>query len=154
MDDGIAVPFRSGRIWVIAADAARARVFRTRRGETTLSQVDVLDNPLAGRGERRLRADRQGRVRDAAGGGHPLQRNATGQHLVTDDFGRRIAERLARGRRRGEVARIYLVAEPRVLGAVRASLDEPTRRLIAGTVTKDVAAQPVEEIRRRLPARL
>jgi len=146
---------RAARVWVVAADAARARIFRAQRRDGALTEVDDLRNPVAGRGERALRADRQGHASNAThGGGHSLQRNASGPQQETVTFARRVARRLADGRRHGEIDRIYLVAEPRMLGAVRGCLDRPTRRLVAGEIDKDLTRQRPTAIRQRLPARL
>lgn len=143
------------RVWVVAADAARARIFQARDRGRALGEIEDLRNPDAGERERALRADRQGHASNATrGGGHSLQRNATGAHQVAADFARRVARRLIRGRRRGEVDRIYLVAEPRLLGVVRGALDRPTLRLVAGAIDRDVTRLRPDAIRQRLPTRL
>jgi len=147
---------RPPRIWVVAADAARARIFRA-AGDKRLVEMEGLLNPVAGRAaERALRSDRQGHASNAThGGGHSLQRNAeSGLQHETAEFARRLAHRLASSRRHGEVDRIYLMAEPRLLGAVRACLDRATRRLVAGEIDKDLTRQRPTAIRERLPARL
>lgn len=69
------IPAPPTRIWVVAADAARARIFR---------------------------AGRLGHATNAArGGGHSLQRNADEPRNVSMEFGRRLARRLVAARRRG-----------------------------------------------------
>lgn len=141
------------RVWVVTADAARARIFRA--AQRGLVEVEDLQNPVAGRAERTLRTDRQGHASNATrGGGHSLQRNATGPQHETLEFARRLARRLSSGRRHGELDRIYLIAEPQLLGALRGCLDRSTRRLVAGTIDKDLTRQPPRAIRQRLPARL
>lgn len=147
-------PRRAARVWVVAADAARARIFRARQRDGALTEIEDFINPDVLHGMKSLRADREGHATDAAGGGHSMQRNATEDRQVAADFARRVARRLALGRRRGEVDRIYLMAEPRLLGVVRESLDRPTRRLLAGEIDRDLTRQTALAIRRRLPARL
>lgn len=145
---------RVPQVWVVAADAARARIFRARRRDGALTEIEDLANPDVRHGQRSLHADRQGHVASARRGGHSLQRNATEDHQVAADFARRLARRLALGRRRGEVDRIYLLAEPHLLGVVRETLDRPTRRLLAGEIDRDLTRQSALAIRRRLPERL
>jgi len=146
---------RPPRTWVVTADAARARIFRA-AGDKRLVELEGLLNPVAGRAERALRSDRQGHASNAThGGGHSLQRNAeSGSQQETAGFARRLARRLASGRRHGEFDKIYLMAEPRLLGAVRGCLDRPTRRLVAGEIDKDLTRERPTAIRQRLPARL
>lgn len=150
----VPAPRRAPRVWVVAADAARARIFQARQRDGALTEIEDLANPDVRHGQRSLRADREGHAANAAGGGHALQRNATEDHQVAEDFARRVARRLAQGRRRGEVDRIYVLAEPHLLGVVRESLDAPTRRLLAGEIDRDVTRQTALAIRRRLPEHL
>lgn len=143
------------RIWVVAADAARARIFRAGRPDGSLTEIEDLLNPDARGGARALRADRLGHAANAArGGGHSLQRNADEPRNVVIEFGRRLARRMNDARRRGEFERVYLVAEPHLLGVVRDALDRTTRRLLAGAIGKDVSRRGAMTIRARLPDRL
>lgn len=150
-----AAPARPARIWVVAADAARARIFRAGRPDGSLTEIEDLLNPDARDGGRALRADRLGYARNRArGGGHSLQRNADEPHNVAIDFGRRLARRMSEARKRGEFDRVYLVAEPHLLGVVRDALDRPTRRLLAAAIGRDVSRRGAATIRQRLPQRL
>jgi len=143
------------RIWVVAADAARARIFRARHANGGLTEIEDLLNPDARDAGRALRADRLGHAANAArGGGHSLQRNADEPHQIAIDFGCRLARRLNAARKRGEFDRVYLVAEPHLLGVVRGALDRPTRRLLAAAIGKDVSRRSAAIVRQRLPARL
>ena len=142
-------------IWVVAADAARARIFRARRADGSLTEIEDLLNPDARDGGRARRADRMGHAANAArGGGHSLQRNADEPRQVLIEFGQRLARRPTEARKRGEFDRIYVVAEPHLLGVVRDGLDRATRRLLAGAVAKDVSRRGAATIRERLPKRL
>ena len=40
-----AAPRRSPQVWVVAADAARARIFRARRSDGALTEIEDLANP-------------------------------------------------------------------------------------------------------------
>jgi protein required for attachment to host cells len=143
------------RIWVVAADAARARIFRAGRRDGGLTEIEDLLNPDARDAGRSRRTDRLGHAANAArGGGHSLQRNADEPRQVLIEFGQRLARRLTDARRRGEFDRVYLVAEPRLLGVVRDGLDRATRKLLAGAVAKDVSRRGAATIRQRLPERL
>lgn len=145
----------AARIWVVAADAARARIFRAGKTDGGLTELQDLLNPDIRGGQRSVRADRLGHAHDAThGGGHSMQRNATEDHQVAADFGRELARRLTRARRDGQFDRLYLLAEPHLLGVLRDSLDAPTRRLVAGELDKDLTRQGKASIRRRLPPRL
>jgi protein required for attachment to host cells len=149
------IPAPPTRIWVVAADAARARIFRAGRRDGNLTEIEDLLNPDARDGGRALRADRLGHAANAArGGGHSLQRNADEPCNVASEFGRRLARHLVAARRRGEFERVYLVAEPHLLGVVRDGLDAPTRRCLAAAVAQDVTRRGATTLRQRLPVRL
>jgi protein required for attachment to host cells len=147
------IPAPPTRIWVVAADAARARIFRAGRRDGSLTEIEDLLNPDA-RDQRALHADRLGYARRARGGGFSLQRNADEPRQVAIDFGRRVARRMTEARKRGEFDRVYLVAEPRLLGVVRDSLDPTTRKLLAAAIAQDVTRRGAATLRRRLPVRL
>lgn len=69
---------------------------------------------------------------------------------AAEAFAHDLADELRRGRLEHGVERIVLVAEPHFLGLVRAKLDEPTERLVVGTLPKDLVDSELEALREQL----
>ena len=152
---GARAPARSPRIWVVTADAGRARIFRADEGNTHMAEIADLVNPAARDASGKVGADRAGHVAKNPGDkGHTLAPHKDPRQQEALVFARTVGRALSRGRTRGEVERIYLVADPRFLGTLRTCLDEPTLRLVAGDVGKDMTRHLPTSIRRRLPAQL
>lgn len=142
-------------IWVLVADSARARVLAGDPTDTVLEEIETLVHPESRRYAGDITTDRPGRAFDSAGEG----RHAMGQSVGPGEqeavrFAREISARLEEARGRGELDRLYLVAAPRFLGHLRSALDEPTRRLVAGEVDKNLTGHGIADVRSHLPARL
>ena len=142
------------QVWVVAADRARARIFRAQPGGRRLVELEDLLNPQARVKPRRIVSDRYGRARNAAGGSSTLNRRIGVVEQNALDFAHLIGGRLVRAAHEGDAQRFYLVATPRFLGLLRKELDAPTRKLVAGEVGRDMTRHRVDSIRRRLPEQL
>lgn len=144
------------RIWVVVADSARARLFRSEHANGELTEVRDFLNPEARMAPHELVSDREGRV---SVGGDTARRHGVGDDDVTQPTLRRrfaaaIADELGRLRCKGELTRCYLVAEPKVLGELRTALDAATAECVAGTISAGLVKHSVKDIRQSLPYRL
>lgn len=140
------------RIWVLAADGRRARIFEcpTRRGE--LREIHDLVRPEARLRTRELTSDAPGRSFDGLGAGrHGMDPRHDPKEHNLERFAAEIGELLERGRQEGSFDRLYLVAQPRLLGLLRRTLGETTRKLVAGEVTRGLCDRSPETIRAHLP---
>ena len=148
----IAAVQKTGPAVVVAADSARARVFRADSPTAPLREVAALVNPAARMHEHDLVEDSAGRR-----GTRPTQAKRskfggeTAKRHRAEEFA---AEVCATARRRVRGARLYLVAEPEFLGLLRKRMDRALARHVAGSIAKSVTAQPVGRIRAALPTRL
>ena len=145
-----------GKIMIVVASHDAARIFETEAGAcATLVEREDLLNP-AGRLHRGdLESDRQGSVGDTAGGvGHGLGNDHGPKEEALARFVRSLAVVVNAAHHTGHCERIYLVADPHVLGALRDDLDATTRAAVAGEVVKNLAKHTVAEIRQHLPERL
>jgi protein required for attachment to host cells len=146
---------RNGPAVVVAADSARARVFRAGTPDAPLEEVDALLNPEARLHEGDLVEDSAGRR-----GTRPTQakRSALGGETAkrhrAEEFAALVCDRVARQLRAARAGRLYLVAEPEFLGLLRRRFGRSVLRQVAGAVAKSVADQPPGRIRAVLPARL
>jgi protein required for attachment to host cells len=136
--------------WVIVADGTRARFFN-RHPNRQLDEFDVLVSPDNRLHEGDLVSDRQGRIESSGAGGHGMgNKNATKEH-EQDVFAKRVAGRVDEGRKAGEVGKLVLVASPRFLGRVRASLSGPSADLVVHTIDKELTQLSADKLAEHLP---
>ena len=146
---------RNGPAVVIAADSARARLFRAGTPDGPLEELEALVNPQARLHEGDLVEDSAGRR-----GTRPTQakRSALGGETAkrhrAEEFAVAVCDRAARQLRATRARRLYLVAEPEFLGLLRRCLDRSALRRVAGAVAKSVTGKPAGRIRAALPSRL
>ncbi|RME32498.1 MAG: host attachment protein [Gammaproteobacteria bacterium] len=137
---------------VVVASADAARFFNRRGPLGPLEEFKALTNPDARLPNREIDADAPGRSFDSVGGGRhavtPEHDPRTQRELL---FGKTIAEEIEAQRVAGNFDFIILVAEPKLLGAIRDHLDPVTQRMVLHTVDKNLSHLPPEEIVEHLP---
>lgn len=138
---------------VLIADSALARLMRltgTRR-HRTLEQEALFERPSAHVPAHELTTDISGRVFESSGrGGEVATRTRHGAasdydpHKVEiERFVARIAEHLEARHRAGQLSNLTLMAEPHLLGVMRARLPVQLHRLITLEISGDyVRAEP------------
>jgi protein required for attachment to host cells len=144
-------------VWVLAADASRARFFKADSRLGPLEEVTDLVHPESRLREQGLVSDSpgQGRGRPVAGGpAHTVGHEDDATRVEEERFAREVANALDEARRQGRFDRLHLLCAPRFLGMLRDSLDEHTRKLVVGERDLDVSAMSAGEIRTHLPDRL
>jgi len=145
-----------GKIMIVVASHDAARIFETEAGAcATLVEREDLLNPSGRRLRGELESDRQGSVSGVAGGvGHGLGNEQGPKEEALARYVRSLAVVVNAAHQTGHCERIYLVADPHVLGALRDELDATTRAAVAGEVVKNLAKHTVADIRQHLPERL
>jgi len=136
--------------WVIVADGTRARFFN-RHANRKLEEFDVLLSPDNRLHEGDLVSDKGGRIETAATGGHGMGNKNTAKEHEQDLFAKRVANRVDDGRKAGEVGKVVLVAAPRFLGRIRASLSGPSAELVVHTIDKELTQLTAEKLAEHLP---
>ena len=142
-------------IYVVVADSSKARFLK----------ADTTDQPLQDErdfihSESRLReqdlvADGSGSSSDSGGyGQHSMGHEKSGHEQQSKIFARELSDEIEKIRQGGEVRRIYLVAAPRFLGILRASLNRNCAALVDGEINKDLVDHAIDDIRAHLPKRL
>lgn len=140
--------------WILVADAARARQFRIERPRGPLIEEADFVHPEERLPERELGTDDPGRVRAPGGQRHALGRDEAKRVHEAERFAAELAKHLRAGREQGRFRRLYLVAAPHFLGALRREIDEHTAELIVASFDKDLVGLDAADIRRHLPERL
>lgn len=135
--------------WILVADSARARLFRVDRPRGPLAEHSDYANPADRLREQDLETDAPGR-----GGHYPMGGDTGTKAHYADRFAKQIADVLRKARAGGEFARLYVLAAPNFLGALRHVMDSPTAACIVASYAKDVVHEQPEGIRGHLPYRL
>lgn len=138
--------------WVLVCDARKAMFLRN-EGDATYPNLKVehvteapANPPSAQQG-----ADRPGRIQNAV-----APTSATGEtdwhEQAEAQFARRTVEELTGVQRSRNPRGFVLVAPPRMLAAIRHSLDDQLRAAVLAEVDKDLTKHPVHEVERLLTA--
>ena len=142
-------------VWILVADAARARIFSAKGPGKDLQPVEQLISPEARLHERDIDADRPGRVFDSFGKG----RHATGTSTSPKEqealrFAHEVVNHIEQGRIANRFDRLILVAEPHFLGLLRKAIKPALKQTITAEINKDLSKATDREIREHLPERL
>lgn len=153
-------------VWVLVADAGRARLFSMespRAADMTERRAYLM--PEQRRHERDLRTDDQGRVFDSGGRGrdssgqggmgrHGMEEPTSVKKKAAVDFAKDIAEDINLAAHRNEFERLVIAADPQFLGMLRDKLSPTAARRVSFELNKDLSQRAPQDIRRHLPERL
>lgn len=138
--------------WVLVANQSQARLFEADKRAGELHELEALIHPESRLKGRDLESDAPGRTFDSGGEGRHAMGNSSELHRLNGrKFAREIAHALEQGRAAGRYEKLYIVAEPQMIGGLREALKAPTRAAIAGETGKNLVGCEVEEIRAQLP---
>lgn len=155
------------KIWVVAADKVRARLFQAEHITGPLHEVRNLVNPESRLHERELTTDEQGKVFLSGTGARGAGRGSGNYQGTTSDyeersekehqarwFAKEIIGELDKLRMQGELERVHVLAEPGFLGELREQYPRPLQKCIASEVGKRATERRPEEVREFLPYRM
>jgi len=123
-------------IWVIAADASRARVLQV-ASPKKLTEVTHLDNPEGRMQDRELTTDAHPRFRRAGGPGSDREETSATEH-ATEMFAKRIGDYLEKARTRHRYDKLVVIAPPHLLGALRKEYGKEVGKLVTQELPKDL----------------
>lgn len=124
-------------VWVLAADASRARVLQV-AGRSKLSEVASLDNPEGRMHDRDLSSDAHPRFRAGYAPGSDQQETSAVDH-ATEMFAKRIGEYLEKARTDHRYDELVVIAPPQLLGVLRKEYGKEVGKLVAGELPKDLS---------------
>lgn len=140
------------RFWILAADHAGARVFATDKRAGPIEEIDAMEHPEARMKENEFEdkevgagSPSMGHARDTKGDEHPHKRGEE------ERFAREIAEYLDKACEKKQFLELYILSEPRFLGALRSALPDKVQKMLKDEIPKEVTRQPPEKIRKQLP---
>lgn len=142
-------------ICVVVADGSRARILLAESGQSPLIDEKDFIHPESRLREQDLVSDGTGSESDAGGfGKHSMGHERTAHEKEMKNFADELSVEIDRLRQGGDLRRIYLVAAPKFLGLLRATLSKQCSSLIEGEISKDLVSHSIEDIRSHLPRRL
>ena len=145
----------ASNIGVIVCNHSRARLFKADTHSLVKELSDQV-NPAARLRNQDLVTDGPGKYRGGGSGGqqHAEDPRTSPRDKAAENFARDIAAVIEEAVTDHELDRLYVVAEPDMLGRVRKALSEQARQLVVKEIAKDVVAQSPAEIRGFLPVPL
>jgi protein required for attachment to host cells len=136
--------------WVLVADGEKALFLRNAADAETPHLVvvskEAQDNPK----DSAQGTSAPGRRGDTGPGQRSALADTDWHRLAKDRFAADLAERLHALAHRRAFDRIVLVADPRLLGALRGALHAEVRARVVGELGADLTGAPVDAIERRV----
>jgi protein required for attachment to host cells len=138
--------------WILVAENAGARVFKTYGKSPDLNCVKEFDHPEGHFRNRDFETDRAGRSFDSKGSGrHAMSTEVGPKQHEQGRFAHELVRYLEKGLANREFAELVLVAPPRLLGELRQCLSEPLKKCVVETLDKDLSIKlPIRDVVERL----
>jgi protein required for attachment to host cells len=138
--------------WVLVADGARARILANEGPKTGLVPVPgtARDEPVPKSAE--LGSDRPGRsfATNRVGGGDgsrsAMEPRVDWHEFQEQKFAKKMAAILDAAATHAEFDHLVLVAPPKTLGDLRASLNDHTRAKVSGELAKDLTKHSLADL--------
>lgn len=140
--------------WILVADRARARIFSPMQDGRMIEVSDFINPEARTPAHERGRAP-PARVYDRFGKGrHAIEARTSPRDKAISQFAATLTTYLEQAHVEGRYRRLVLIAPPRVLEALNATLAVPVGEAVVLRVAKDLTRSPAEGIRKVLPQRL
>lgn len=138
--------------WVVVANSSRARIFKAEKRGGPLGEVEDLVHPESRLREQELVSDLPGRSFDSGGEGrHAMEQKVSPKQQESIRFAKEICEHINAAYNDGKYGKLYVVAAPAFLGAIRNCLNGALRGNVAGEIAKDLTEHSMQDIRKHLP---
>jgi protein required for attachment to host cells len=139
-------------IWVVVADASRARIFSAEGRGGELKEFSDHVHSASRLHGKDLETDAPGRSFDSAGQGrHAMGIDAGIRKQQAEAFSRELCGIVEEGHTTQQFEKLYLVAAPGFLGLLRSHLGDGPKNCLVGEINKDLVSHSVAEIRKHLP---
>lgn len=126
-------------VWVVVADASRARLFRAVTPRGPLVELEDATHPASRLQDHELLSDRAGRAVDIQGHHrHGMEATTDPHEQEAQRFAHELAERLHVHHNAHDFEGLVLVAPPRFLGLLRGALDEQVAQQVRASIDLDL----------------
>ena len=126
-------------IWILVANATRARFFQAAARYGALEEIDDLVNPEERLQRQDMESDRPGRSSTRDGENrHGVAPTSDPKAILADRFAREVDERLQAALAEQRFEQLYVIAPPRFLGRLRAQMTPAVAAVLRGEWDKDL----------------
>ena len=141
------------KVWVVVADASRARLFRAETPRGPLVELEDAVHSAARLQDHELLSDRAGRAVDTQGHHrHGMEAPTDPHDQEAQRFAHELAERLQVHHNAHDFDGLVLAAPPRFLGFLREALDEQVTKQVLASLDLDLTRIPsAAEVQSHLP---
>lgn len=137
---------------VIALDSTRARVFRYIASKRSLEEITTLVHPENRLYDKDLSSDRQGYTFSSHGHGKKaFARSEDPKEHGFKLFVKEVSVYLKSSKSNNEFDQLIIIAGPKLLGALKKTLDNNIKKLITYELEKNIVKLSEAEIRECLP---
>ncbi len=145
----------SSVIGIVVCNHSQARLFKANQ-MSIVSEIADQVNPQARMRDQDLATDEPGKYRGGGLGGqhHAEDHRTAPRDKAAANFARDIAAAVETMVATHRLEKLYIIAEPAMLGLLRAELSDHCRKLVADEITKDVVGRTPDQIRDYLPTPL
>lgn len=140
-------------VWVVVADASRARLFRAETPRGPLVELEDAVHSASRLQDHELLSDRGGRAVDTQGHHrHGMEAPTDPHDQEAQRFAHELAERLHVHHNAHDFDGLVLVAPPRFLGFLRKALDEQVAKQVLASLDRDLTrVYTAAEVQSHLP---
>jgi len=124
--------------WILVAHRGGARLFENAGPGKGLQLVEDIPHPEGRLKSGEINADKPGRAFDTFSRRHGMSQEHEATDQVSLMFAKHLCDKLEKARAENRFGKLVLVAEPRLLGELRAALDKHTAALVSATLDKDL----------------
>lgn len=145
------------KIWIVAADKVRARLFQAEHITGPLKEVRNMVNPESRLQDRELVTDDPGRAFTSGDGGRAqtaTYSEASEREHQAKLFAKEIVGELDKLRTKGELERVHVLAEPGFMGELREHYPRALQKCVASEIGKRATDRRPEDVRELLPYRM
>ena len=137
--------------WIVVADGAHAKIYANQGRGLGIDEPAIQEYFGDNHPTREINSDRPGRMSGSASGAHHVMNPPTDAHRHAQQvLAREVAHALHSAANHGAYVQLVLVAPPRALGDLRASLSAKTQTMLVGDLNKNLTALPMRELAKQL----
>lgn len=124
--------------WILIAHRGGARLFENNGPGKGMALVENIPHPEGRLKNGEINSDKSGRAFDSFSRRHGMSPNQEATDQVATVFAKHLCDKLDKARSNNRYARLVMVADPRFLGELRATLNKNTAALVSATLDKDL----------------
>jgi protein required for attachment to host cells len=136
----------SDNIWIVVANAGRARLFESGRAGAPFALLRAFEHPESRAKGGDLVSDRPGHTATDQGRRTTLDPDTAPKRVAQEQFARELGQALEQGRVQNRYGGLVLVASAPFLGILRAHLPDGVKTRVREAIDKDYTALTEREL--------